>query len=79
MSEEIITGSGVPFGGPHSIIATSPNATRVFCGSKRNSSRNTVKRKRVEMTTINLDFILIINATVLNDEVLWCPLWSPPR
>lgn len=47
----LFTGSGEPRGGPHSIIATSPKATRVFCGSKRNSSRNTIiiaKKKKKE-------------------------------
>lgn len=34
-------GSGDPFGGPHSNITVSPWATRVFCGSSRNSSRST--------------------------------------
>ena len=40
------TGSGVPRGGPHSIIATSPSATRVFCGSNRKSSRSTTHTKK---------------------------------
>lgn len=44
--EKSFTGSGVPRGGPHSIIATSPNATRVFCGSNRNSSRKTRAEKK---------------------------------
>lgn len=39
-------GSGDPFGGPHSNIAVSPWATRVFCGSKRNSSRSTAKKRK---------------------------------
>lgn len=42
--EKSLTGSGVPRGGPHSIIATSPSATRVFCGSNRKSSRSTVRK-----------------------------------
>lgn len=41
----LLTGSGVPRGGPHSIIATSPSATRVFCGSNRKSSRSTKHTK----------------------------------
>lgn len=45
---KLLTGSGVPRGGPHSIIATSPNATRVFCGSNRNSSRNTINIRQGE-------------------------------
>jgi hypothetical protein len=34
-------GSGCPRGGLHSSKDVSPAATRVFCGSWRNSSRNT--------------------------------------
>lgn len=34
-------GSGEPLGGPHSSSTVSPCATRVFCGSRRNSSRST--------------------------------------
>lgn len=40
-------GSGDPFGGPHSSITVSPCATRVFCGSSRNSSRSTGTKKSV--------------------------------
>lgn len=34
-------GSGLPFGGPHSNNAVSPDATRVSLGSTRKSSRKT--------------------------------------
>ena len=44
----IIDGSGLPFGGPHSRIAVSPCATRVFCGSSRNSSLKTANKKKKE-------------------------------
>lgn len=40
-------GSGDPFGGPHSSITVSLCATRVFCGSSRNSSRSTGTKKSV--------------------------------
>lgn len=39
-----IIGSGDPFGAPHSSIAVSPYATRVFCGSRRKSSRSVATR-----------------------------------
>lgn len=40
-----ICGSGDPRGAPHSIRATSPCATRVLTGSRRNSSRRTRDRR----------------------------------
>lgn len=40
-----IIGSGLPRGPAHSSRAVSPCATRVFCGSRRNSSLRTVKQR----------------------------------
>lgn len=40
-----MSGSGDPFGAPHSSIAVSPCATRVFCGSRRKSSRSVATRR----------------------------------
>lgn len=42
----VTVGSGDPLGGPHSSSTVSPRATRVFCGSKRNSSRRTARKER---------------------------------
>lgn len=41
---QAIIGSGDPLGAPHSSIAVSPCATRVFCGSRRKSSRSVATR-----------------------------------
>lgn len=48
----MMVGSGDPLGGPHSISAVSPWATLVFCGSNRNSSRNTAKTQNKNMVII---------------------------
>lgn len=42
----VTVGSGDPLGGPHSSSTVSPRAIRVFCGSKRNSSRRTEIKER---------------------------------
>lgn len=44
----VTVGSGMPRGGAHSSSAVSPCAMRVFCGSRRNSSRSTAKGRREE-------------------------------
>lgn len=57
----MMVGSGDPLGGPHSISAVSPCATLIFCGSNRNSSRNTAKTQIKTWLVICIGIYIVWN------------------